>query len=118
MPPAGFEPTIPASERLQTVRSARSPICTLSPNNIRVIKSRRMRWLGHVARMGERRGARRVLVGKPEVTRPLRRSRLRWEDKSKMDFLEVGWGRYWNDLAQDRDRRRGPVNATMNLWVP
>jgi len=74
-----------------------------------------MRWVGHVARMGEGRGAHRVLVGKPEGTRPLRRSRLRWKDNSKMDLLEVGWGHYWNDLAQDRDRRRGLVNPTMNL---
>jgi hypothetical protein len=68
--------------------------------------------------MGERRGAHRVFVGKPEGTRPLGRSRFRWRDNSKMDLLEVGWGHYWNDLAQDRDRRRGLVNATMNLLVP
>jgi hypothetical protein len=66
----------------------------------------------------ERRGAHMVLVGKPEGTRPLGRSRLRWEDNSKMDVLEVGWRHYWNYLAQDRDRRQGLVNATMNLWVP
>jgi hypothetical protein len=65
--------------------------------------------------MGERRGVHRVLVGKPEGTRPLGGSRLRWEDNNKMDLLEVGWGHYWNDLAQDRDRRRDLVNATMNL---
>ena len=73
-----------------TVQPARSCICTLSPNSIRVIKSRRMIWVGHVARMGEGRGAHRVLVGKPEGTRRLRRCRLRWEDNSKMDLLEVG----------------------------
>jgi hypothetical protein len=64
-----------------------------SPNIIRVIKSRRLRWARHVARMGERRGAYRALVGKPEVRRPLGRPRRRWEDIIKMDFREVGWGR-------------------------
>jgi hypothetical protein len=63
-----------------------------SPNIIRAIKSRSMRWAGHVARMGEGRGAYRVLVGKPEGRRPLGRSRRRWEDNIKMDLQEVGWG--------------------------
>jgi hypothetical protein len=63
-----------------------------SPNIIRVIKSRRQRWAGHVARMGERRGAYRVLLGKPEGRRPLGRPRRRWEDNIKMDLREVGWG--------------------------
>jgi hypothetical protein len=63
-----------------------------SPNIIRVIKSRRLRWAGHVARMGERRGAYRVLVGKPEGRRPLERPRRRWEENIKMDLREVGWG--------------------------
>jgi hypothetical protein len=63
-----------------------------SPNIIRVIKLRRLRWAGHVARMGERRGAYRALVGKPEGTRPLERPRSRWEDNIKMDIREVGWG--------------------------
>jgi hypothetical protein len=71
-----------------------------SPNIIRVIKSRRLRWAGHVARMGERRGAYRALVGKPEGRRP----RRRWEDNIKMDLREVGWGGMdWINLAQDRD---------------
>jgi hypothetical protein len=61
-----------------------------SPNIIRVIKSRRLRWAGHVARMGERRGACRTLVGKPEGRRPLRRPRRRWEDNIKMDLREIG----------------------------
>ena len=63
-----------------------------SPNIVRVIKSRRMRWAGHVARMGERRGVYRVLVWKPEVKRPLGRTRRRWEDNIKMDLQEVGCG--------------------------
>ena len=63
-----------------------------SPNIVQVIKSRRMRWAGHVARMGERRGAYRVLVGKPEGKRPLRRSICRWEDNNKMDLQGVGYG--------------------------
>jgi hypothetical protein len=61
-----------------------------SPNNVRVIKSRRMRWTGHVARMGERRGVYRVLVGQPDGQRPLGRPRRRWEDNIKMDLQEVG----------------------------
>ena len=76
-----------------------------SPNIIWVIKSRRMRWAGHVACMGERRGAYRVLVGKPEGQRPLRRPRHRWEDNIKIDLQEVGYGGMdWFDLAQDRER--------------
>jgi hypothetical protein len=63
-----------------------------SPNIIRVIKSRRLRWAGHVARMGERRGVYRALVGNPEGRRPLGRPRRRWEDNIKMDLREVGWG--------------------------
>jgi hypothetical protein len=63
-----------------------------SPNIIRVIKSRRIRWAGHVARMGEKQGAYRILVGRPEGRRPLGRPRHRWEDNIKMDLQEVGWG--------------------------
>jgi hypothetical protein len=69
--------------------------------------------------MGERRGAYRVLMGKPEERRPLGRSRRRWEDNIKMDLREVGWGGAdWIDLAQDRDRWRALVNAVTNLRVP
>jgi hypothetical protein len=72
-----------------------------------------------VARMGERRGAYRALVGKPEGRRPLGRPRRRWEDNTKMDLREVGWGGMdWINLAQDRDRWRALVNAVMNLRVP
>jgi hypothetical protein len=63
-----------------------------SPNIIRVMKSRRLRWAGHAARMGVRRGVYRALVGKPEGRRPLGRPRRRWEDNIKMDLQEVGWG--------------------------
>jgi hypothetical protein len=69
--------------------------------------------------MGERRGAYRALVGKPEGRRPLGRPRRRWEDNIKMDLREVGWGSMdWINLAQDRDRWRSLVNAVMNLRVP
>jgi len=89
-----------------------------SPNIVRVIKSRKMRWAGHVARMGQRRGVYRVLVGKPEGRRPLARHRRRWEDNNKMDVQEVGSGGMdWSELAQDRDRRRALVNAVMNFRV-
>jgi hypothetical protein len=63
-----------------------------SPSIIRIIKSRRMRWEGHVARMGEKRNAYRLFVGKPEGKRPLGRPRRRWVDNIKMDLLEIGWG--------------------------
>ena len=84
-----------------------------------VIKSRRMRWAGHVARVGKRRGVYRILVGKPERKRQLGRKRRRWEDNIKMDLQEVGCGDMdWIELAEDRDRWRALVNAVMNLLVP
>jgi hypothetical protein len=89
-----------------------------SPDIIRQIKSRRMRWAGHVARMGEGRNMYRVLVRKPEGKGPLERPRRRWEDGIKMDLSEIGWGVVeWIHLAQDRDRWRAVVNAVMNLLV-
>jgi hypothetical protein len=89
-----------------------------SPSIIRIIKARRMRWAGHVARMGERRNAYR-LVGKPEGRRPPGRSRRRWLDNIRMDLLEVGWGDVdWIGLAQDRHRWRALVNSVSNFRVP
>ena len=88
-----------------------------SPNIVRVIKSRRMRWAGHVACMGEVRGVYRVLLGKPEGSRPLGRSR--WMDNIRMDLQEVGCGYMdWIGLVQDRDRWWTLVSAVMNLRVP
>jgi len=90
-----------------------------SPTIVWVIKSRRMKWAGHVARMGEGRGVYRVLVGKPEGRRPLGRPRPRWEDNIRMDLREVGCGCVdWMELAQDGDRWRALVSAVMNLRVP
>ena len=90
-----------------------------SPNIVRVMKSRRMRWAGHVAHMREGRGMDRVLVGKPEGKRPLGRPRHRWEDNIKMDLQEVGCGGMdWIKLAQDRDRWQALVNVVTNLQVP
>jgi len=89
-----------------------------SPNIVRVIKWRRMRWTAHVARMGEERGVYRVLVGKPEGKSPLGRPRRRWVDIRK-DLQEVGCGYMdWSGLAQDRDRWRTLVSAVMNPRVP
>ncbi|KAJ4451041.1 hypothetical protein ANN_02477 [Periplaneta americana] len=87
-----------------------------SPDIIRNLKSRRLRWAGHVARMGESRNAYRLLVGRPEGKRPLGRPRRRWEDNIKMDLRKVGYDdRDWINLAQDRDRWRAYVTAAMNL---
>jgi hypothetical protein len=86
---------------------------------VRVIKARRMRWAGHVARMGEVRGAYNMLVGRPEGRRPLGRPRCRWEDNIKLDLREVGFGDVdWIHWAQDRDMWQALVNTVMNLGVP
>ena len=88
------------------------------PNIVWVIKSRRMRWAGHVARMGEM-GVYRVLVGKPEGKRPLGRPRRRRVDNIRLDLQEVGCVYMdWIGLAQDRDRWRRLVSAVMNFRVP
>ncbi|KAJ4441956.1 hypothetical protein ANN_11820 [Periplaneta americana] len=89
-----------------------------SPDIIRNIKSRRLRWGGHVAHMGESRSAYRVLVGRPEGKRPLGRPRRRWEINIKMDLSEVGYDRDWISLAQDREQWRAYVRAAMNLRAP
>jgi hypothetical protein len=88
-----------------------------SPNIVRVIKSR-IRWVRHVARMEEKRGAYRILVRRPEGGRPLWRSRRRWEDNIRMDIQTVEWGMDWIELTEDRDRWRAVVNAVMNIRVP
>jgi len=90
-----------------------------SPNIVRVIKSRRMRWAGYVARMGEEGVVYRAMVGKPEGRRPLRKPRRRWVDNIRMDLQEVGCGYVeWIELAQDRNRWRTLVSAVMNVLVP
>jgi hypothetical protein len=88
-----------------------------SPNIVRVIKSRKIRWVRHVARMGEKRSVYRFLVGKHEGKRQFGKSRRRWEENIKMDLLEAGCGE-WIELAQGRDRWRALVNAVMNFGVP
>jgi hypothetical protein len=91
-----------------------------SPSIIRIIKSRKMRWVGHVARVEEKRNAYRLLVEKPEGKRPLRRPRCRWVQYIKMDLEEVEWeeGIDWIRLAQDRDTWRPLVNAIISIWAP
>jgi hypothetical protein len=90
-----------------------------SPNIVTVIKTRRMRWIGHVACMGEGRGVYGVLVGRPEGKRPLRRPRHRWGDNIKLDLRETGIdGVNWIQLAQDRVQWQAFVYMMMNLQVP
>jgi hypothetical protein len=87
-----------------------------SPNIVRVIKSRRMRWAGHVARIGEGRSIYRILVGRPESKRPLGRPRRRWEDNIKLDLRDIGIdGANWIQLDQDRVQCRAFVNTVMNI---
>ena len=95
-----------------------SDVCSL-PNIVRMVKSRRMRWAGHVARMGEGRGVHRVLVGKPEGKRRLVKPRRRWEDNIKIHLQEVGGScGDWMELSQDRNRWRALVGTVRNLRVP
>jgi hypothetical protein len=101
----------PSNEELRDLYS--------SPSIIRIIKLRRMRWEGHVARMGWKRNAYRLLVGKPEGKRPLGRPRRRWMDNIRMDLGEVGRGDVdWIGLAKDRNRWRAVVNSVLNLRGP
>ena len=107
------------STRLWTLHNEELNHLHCSSNIVRVIKSRRMREAGHVARMGGRRGVYRVLVGKPEGKRTLVRLRRRWKDNIKLDLQDVGCGDMdLIELAQDRDRWRALMNAVMNLRVP
>ena len=90
-----------------------------SPNIVRVIKSRRLRWAGHVARMEGGRSAFKMLTGKPTGKRPLGRPRFRWEDNIRMYLEKIGISAgNWVDSAQDRDYLRTLVNAALNLGVP
>jgi hypothetical protein len=90
-----------------------------SPSIIRIIKSRRMRLAGPVTRMGEKRNAYMLLLGKPEGKRPPGRPRHRWVDNIRMDLEGMGWGDVdWIGLAQDGNRWRALVNSVLNLWIP
>jgi hypothetical protein len=90
-----------------------------STSILRMMKSWRMRLVEHVERLGAKRNSYRILVGKPEGKRPLRKRRRRWEDNIKMDLREMGrGGMNWTDLAQDRNQWNAIVNTVMNLWVP
>jgi hypothetical protein len=104
------------------IKKQRLGLFNVIPENIfviRIIRSRRMRWAGNVARMGEKRNAYRLLVGMPEGKRPLGIPRRRWVDNIRMDLGEVGWSDVdWIDLAQDRNKWRALVNSVLNLRVP
>jgi hypothetical protein len=90
-----------------------------SPSIIRMVKSSRMRWVGYVAQMGEKRNAYKILVGKPEGKRPLGRPRRKWLYNIKVDLRETGWdGVDWLDMAQDRDQWWALVNMVLNLPFP
>jgi hypothetical protein len=90
-----------------------------SPSIIRIIKARRMRWAGHVTRMGEKRNPYRLLVGKPEARMPLGTPRRKWLENIRVDLVEVGWGDVdWIGLSQDTDRWRALANSVLNLRVP
>jgi len=109
--------TLPYNEKLNLIYATKYYYSL--PNIVRVVKSRRMRWAGHVARMEEDRVVHRVLVGKPEGKRPLGRPRRRWPDNIKMDLQEVGGGRGdWIELAEDRDRWRALVDTLRDFRVP
>jgi hypothetical protein len=90
-----------------------------SPSIIRMTNSRRMRWTGHVARIGEKRNAYRILVAKPVEKRALGRPGRKWEENIKIDLRVIEWGGMdWINLAEDKDQWRALVNTVMNLQVP
>jgi hypothetical protein len=90
-----------------------------SPSIIRIIKARRMKWEGHIARMWKKRSTYNMLVRKPEGRRPLGRPRRRWLNNIKIDLVDVGWGDVdWIGLSQDRHRWRVLVNSILNIRVP
>jgi hypothetical protein len=87
-------------------------------NIIRHIKSRKLRWAGHVARVGQDRKVKTVLVGQPPGKIPFGKPRRRWEDGIRINLSKIDWGRVeWNQSIQDRDRWLARVNMAMNLWV-
>jgi hypothetical protein len=89
-----------------------------SPSIVRIMKSRRMRWAEHEARLGEKRNTYRLLVGKPEGRRRLERPRRRWVDNIRLNLVEVEWGDVdWIGLAQNKERWRALVNSVLNLLV-
>jgi hypothetical protein len=95
------------------------PLLYSSPNTVRMIKSRRMRLTGHIARMGSKKNAYRIFVGKPEGKRPLGRPRRRWVDNIKRDLREiVRDGMDWFELDQDRDQWRALVSTVINFRIP
>jgi hypothetical protein len=117
LPGSGADHSFPSSVRINNNEELHNLYS--SPSLIRIIKSRRMRWAGHVARMGEKRNVYRLLVGEQEGKTPLGRPRRRWIDGIKMDLLEIGLSVVdWIGLAQDRYRWKALVNSAMNLRVP
>jgi hypothetical protein len=105
--------------RISEILTKVPPDLYSSSSIIRIFRLWRMRWVGHVARMREKRNAYRLLVGKPEGKRPLGRPRHRWVDNIRMGLVKVGWGDVdWFGLAQHRDRWRALVNSVLKLRVP
>jgi hypothetical protein len=100
-------------------RKLHNELHNLYSSSNRMAKTKGMRWVRHVARMGEKRNAYMILMGKPEGKRSLGRRRCRWVDNIKIDFREIGRGCMgWIDLAEDRAQWRALVNTVMNLRVP
>ena len=114
-----FEPKTDANGEWRRLHDEELHSLYRSPNIVRVIESRRLRWAGHVARMEEGRSAVKILTGKPTGKRTLGRPRRRWEDSIRMDLEEIGINAgNWVDSAQDRNYWRALVNTTFNLRVP